>query len=135
MLWQARWSPSSMIAFVRAGTSQTLLTRRPEPVSAGVRTQTLPESLATSIAHTRCTICSNGSSRISSTRLITTSPRLLPDQYPSVGGLPGGLGRESESLTGVLEATVRDPAGSGPGARLIHGLQAQEKDGVGGQPA
>ena len=47
----------------------------------------------------------------------------------------GGLGQGTESLTGVLEATVRDPSRSGPGARLIHGLAAQGKYGVDRQPA
>jgi hypothetical protein len=34
------------------------------------------------------------------------------------GGPPEGLGRGNRNLTGVLEATVRDPARSGPGAKL-----------------
>ena len=34
----------------------------------------------------------------------------------------------------MLEATVRDPSRSGPGARLIHELEAQERTGVGRQP-
>ena len=37
-------------------------------------------------------------------------------------GRPGASVKETEILTGVLEATVRDPARSGPGAKLIHGL-------------
>jgi len=38
-----------------------------------------------------------------------------------------------ETLTGVLEATTRDPADR-PGVRLIHVLNGQERTGVGGQP-
>ena len=49
--------------------------------------------------------------------------------------MPGGLSREAENLTGMLEATVRDPSGQGPGARLIGGLTSQGGTGVGGQPA
>ena len=48
--------------------------------------------------------------------------------------MPGGLGRETEILTGVLEATVRDPSRSGPGARLIYGLTSQGNVGVGRRP-
>jgi hypothetical protein len=48
--------------------------------------------------------------------------------------MPGGLGREAENLTGVLEATVRDPQGQDPGARLMGGLESQGATGVGGQP-
>jgi len=47
-------------------------------------------------------------------------------------GLPGGpVG--TQSLTGVLVATVRDPSRRGPGARLISGLEGQGTDGVGRQ--
>lgn len=39
----------------------------------------------------------------------------------------------TENLTGVLEATMRDPSTRGPGARLNYGLQDQGNDGVGRQ--
>jgi hypothetical protein len=37
-------------------------------------------------------------------------------------GSPGASVKETEILTGVLEATVRDPSRPGPGARLMCGL-------------
>src|ERR1700739_2854834 len=37
-------------------------------------------------------------------------------------GSPGASVKETEILTGVLEATVRDPSRSGPGAKLMCGL-------------
>src|SRR5207342_2883794 len=47
---------------------------------------------------------------------------------------PGGAARgdrwDSQNLTGVLVATVRNPS-RGPGARLTNGLQCQRNDGVG----
>ena len=47
---------------------------------------------------------------------------------------PGGAARgdrwDSQNLTGVLVATVRNPS-KGPGARLSNGLQCQRNDGVG----
>jgi hypothetical protein len=47
-------------------------------------------------------------------------------------GLPGGpVG--TENLTGVLEATMRDPSTGGPGARLATASKGQGNDGVGGQ--
>src|SRR6478735_11284437 len=46
----------------------------------------------------------------------------------------GPRSRETEILIGVLAATVRDPSRSGPGARLTHGLAAQEHVGVGRRP-
>ena len=50
-------------------------------------------------------------------------------------GCPRDPGR-SEKLTGVLVATMRDPSGRGPGARLSNGLGFQAKAGFGnGQPA
>jgi hypothetical protein len=47
---------------------------------------------------------------------------------------PGASVKETEILTGVLEATVRDPARSGPGAKLRNGLQAHSFVGVGRRP-
>src|ERR1039458_327042 len=48
--------------------------------------------------------------------------------------MPGGLGRETEILTGVLEAQCATRQGQGPGARLAYGLTSQRGAGVGGQP-
>src|SRR3979490_3368335 len=49
--------------------------------------------------------------------------------------MPGGLGQGTENLTGVLEATVHDPARSGPGVRLAHGITPPREDvDVGRQP-
>ena len=49
--------------------------------------------------------------------------------------MPGGPGQGTENLTGVLDATVHDPARSGPGVRLAHGItRPRENDDVGRQP-
>src|ERR1700692_2264387 len=42
-------------------------------------------------------------------------------------GCPGASVQGTEILTGVLEATVRDPSRSGPGARLLYGLTHPRK--------
>jgi hypothetical protein len=39
-----------------------------------------------------------------------------------LGGSPGASVKGTEILTGVLEATARDPSRSGPGAKLVYGL-------------
>ena len=49
-------------------------------------------------------------------------------------GRPGASVKETEILTGVLEATVRDPCRSGPGAKLTCGLSRPRSIGVGGRP-
>src|SRR5512133_393822 len=72
----------------------------------------MPEALATSTAHTRSITNSWSASRISAGFLITTLFSILVPEEPD--GMPGGLGQGTESLTGVLEATVRDPYRSGP---------------------
>ena len=64
-----------MIAFVVAGTSHTLVTRRPGRESCGTRVHTIPVALATSIAATRSRICSCSSSGTSTGSIIAgTSP-------------------------------------------------------------
>src|SRR5450755_3320417 len=122
-----------MTARVVASTSHTLLTRRPGFDSCGTRTHTLPESLATSTAATRCRTCSCSSSSISWGSVITglLLQHLSGTRWRDARGPRSG----TEILTGVLEATVRDPSRSGPGARLMDGLTTQGATGVGGQPA
>jgi hypothetical protein len=44
-----------------------------------------------------------------------------------------GPGRDRKSDRCVLEATMRDPATGGPGARLATGSKGQGNDGVGAQ--
>ena len=44
-----------------------------------------------------------------------------------MAGRPGASVKGTEILTGVLEATVRDPSRSGPGARLTDGLDTPKK--------
>ena len=128
-----RSSPSSMTAWVVAATSHTLLTRRPAVAWCGTRTHTLPDAVATSIAHTRSIISSWSASGISSGCLLTM-PVLHPGRRIG-GGMPGGLGQGTENLTGVLDATVHDPARSGPGVRLAHGITPPREDvDVGRQP-
>ena len=46
----------------------------------------------------------------------------LQQALPTSNSLPRQGHTGTEILTGVLEATVRDPSRSGPGARLTHGL-------------
>src|SRR5262249_62355020 len=84
----------------------------------GTRVQTTPDAFATSTAATLCRICSCSSSSISCGSRIT---RTISSRHAGAEGLPGGLGRKADNLTGVLEATVRDPSGQGPAARLIGG--------------
>ena len=100
-----------MIAVVVAATSHTVVTRWPGLAWCGTRVHTIPDALATSIAATRSTICSCSST--------STSPALWhrPGSSSTASGgsrgLPGGsVG--TETLTGVLEATVRDPPDRAP---------------------
>jgi len=68
------------------------LTRAPAlPPSRGNRVHTMPDALATSIAHTRSRTRSCSSSGISCT---SRTPTRLPWHPNNTGGLPGGLGRE-----------------------------------------
>ena len=62
----ASCSARAVIAFVVAGTSQTLVSRLAGSDGCGTRVHTFPDALATSIAATRATICSLSSTSISS---------------------------------------------------------------------
>ena len=74
------------------------------------------------MAQTRSITRSCSSSGISSGALLTlTLPSTLVD---NTGGAARGPRSGPEILTGVLEATVRDPSGRGPSARLMHGLES-----------
>ena len=74
-------------------------------------------------------------------RLILLRFRLLPLRLSSnplhtvdkVGRL-GASVKETEILTGVLEATMRDPSRSGPGAKLAHGLKSKQTSASAGDP-
>src|SRR6478752_6450255 len=121
----SRCSASSATVPVRAGTSHTLLTRLPARLLT--RTHTVPESLATSIAHTRSNTSSCSVSGISSGSCFNS---LVLQQHPHVrtGWVARGpRSRGTEILTGVLEATVRDPSRSGRGTRLKYGLTHPRK--------
>ena len=86
-------------------TCQTLVTRLPALVACGTRVQTIPDALATSIAATRPTISSCSST--------STCWPAGTDRPPPITGrrrAARGLGWDTETLTGVLVATVRDPA-------------------------
>ena len=119
-------SASSATAPVRAGTSHTLLTR--SPARPRSRTHTLPASLATSIAahpleHQLVLGVGNLLRLHASTSLVLQS---TSSTFHRVGR-PGASVKGTEILTGVLEATVRDPSRSGPGARLKYGLTHPRK--------
>src|SRR5215207_3278260 len=100
-----------MIAPVVAGTSHTLVTRRPCADACGTRVQTMPLALATSIAATRATSCSYSSSWISCGSCIAgPSP---PSPWARYQGCPGASvgNRKSEPRA---PSTVRDPSRSRP---------------------
>src|SRR4029077_17448989 len=126
-----RSSASSVTAAVVAATSHTRLTRR--PAFPGSRTHTFPDALATSTAATRSITSSCSASGISSGSCFNS---LVLQSHPPIPWrvVWGPRSRETEILIGVLAATVRDPSRSGPGARLTHGLTAQEHVGVGRRP-
>ena len=138
-------SASSPIAPVRADTSHTRLNRRPD--LPGSRTHTVPAALATSIAAARSITNSCSASAISTgsgatagfclcLRRAPTSLALPsnPSHYHRVDR-PGASVKGTEILTGVLEATVRDPARSGPSAKLLYGLVHPDTIDVGRRPA
>ena len=100
--------------------------------SRGVRTHTVPDALATSIAHTRSITSSCSASGISSGTGLCFGfdlNSLVLQSRPHIhrAGCPGASVKGTEILTGVLEATVRDPSRSGPGARLMCGLAVPRK--------
>src|SRR5512132_1182235 len=109
--WQASCSASSMIVLGVAGTCHTLVMRRPGLAGCGTRVHTIPDALATSIAATRAT--SSSGSSTSTMSLSTVSPSWATSLPPAIGGVGSGLPGSpvgTGTLTGVLKATVRDPA-------------------------
>src|SRR5215212_7211485 len=70
-----------------------------------MRVQTMPDALATSIAATRSRICS-----CSSTSTCWPAGTARPPPITGRRRAARGLGWDTETLTGVLVATVRDPA-------------------------
>ncbi len=103
-----------------------MVRRFPGRDECGTRVHTIPEAFATSIAATRSKTCSYSWSSISCGSSITgpsSSHRHHQGTHADARGPRSG----TEILTGVLEATVRDPSRSGPGARLAHGLEVPEK--------
>src|SRR5512132_1282286 len=100
-----------MIAAVVAATSHTVVTRLPALAWCGTRVQTMPDALPTSIAATRARISSCSST--STCRPCGTDPPLLTASQGGSRGCPGARW-ETETLTGVLEATVRDPSARAP---------------------
>src|SRR5262245_26298673 len=116
------WRPSARLAFIRALTVHTAACRAPGRDGCGMRVHTIPVSLATSIAATR-----------SWTRSCSWSPGYQRSAHRGhLLGLASGIRRAARGsrsagtrpgiLTGVLEATVRDPQVKTPAARLNYGF-------------
>src|ERR671935_2520743 len=105
MPWPTSCSANSRTALVVESTCQTVVIRLPTAAGWGARVHTIPDALATSIAATRSTICSCSSTwtcwPAGTDVLLTASGRRWAAQ---------GLGWDTETLTGVLMATMRDPA-------------------------
>ena len=60
---------------------------------------------------------------------------LQSSRHTLTAGCPGASDKGTEILTGVLEAAVRDPYWSGPGAQAhVRAHRSQGNVGVGGQP-
>src|SRR5512133_698332 len=119
-----------MIALVVADTSHTRVMRLPGVVWCGTRVHTIPDALATSIAATRSTICSCSSTSTCLPSGTTRAP--CPEGWGC--GCPGArLG--TETLIGVLEATVRDPPDRAPAPNCLTASTTKQASGVGGQPA
>jgi hypothetical protein len=116
--WHTRWSASSVTAANLAVTFHTFCTRRTLRDSCGTRVHTIPESLATSIAAARAT-SSAGSPARSSPCSVINRPH-LPARRVKVR-LPGGREEGTETLIGVLAATVRNPL-TGPRRQTNDGL-------------
>src|SRR5215218_8949157 len=105
MPWPASWSANSRTWLVVEGTCQTVVLRWLVLVACGIRVQTMPDALATSIAATRSMISPRSST--------STCWPAGTDRPPPITGrrrAARGLGWDTETLTGVLVATVRDPA-------------------------
>ena len=63
-------------------------------------------------------------------RLLHGQPASIYARSCKTAGCPRGPG-QSERLTGVLVATMRDPSGQDPGARLSYGMRRQVTAGFG----
>ena len=94
----------------------------------------LSRALATSMAHTRSTTSSCSASGIcSGSEFILLSSFHIPHAITTAGRL-GASVKGTEILTGVLEATMRDPSRSGPRRQANERAQAQGEVGVGRPP-
>src|ERR1700752_2002127 len=124
------WPAKSLTVPVVAATSQTVLTRRR---SRGLRTHTLPDALATSMAATRSMTSSCSASGISCGTGVRFGfdlnlPFLQPHPHSNRRVARGPRSKGTEILTGVLEATVRDPPGRAPAPRLKCGFTGPKID-------
>src|SRR5215216_590956 len=109
MPWPASCSASSRIWLVIEPTCQTVVIRLPAMAGSGTRVHTIPDALATSIAATRSTICSCSSTSTCWPDCWPDGTDRPPHRIGSQMGCPGARW-DTETLTGVLVATVRDPA-------------------------
>src|SRR5215217_8046563 len=109
MPWPASCSASSRIWLVIELTCQTVVIRLPALAGFGTRVHTIPDALATSIAATRSTICSCSSTSTCWPDCWPDGTDRPPHRIGSQMGCPGARW-DTETLTGVLVATVRDPA-------------------------
>src|SRR4029453_11714944 len=92
------------------GNLPTVVTRLPALASCGTRVQTMPDALPTSTAATRARISSCSST--STCRPVAPTLPSSPHRRAGRGVARGSVG--TETLTGVLEATVRDPSTRAP---------------------
>ena len=137
-------SASSPMAPVRAGTSHTRLNRRPD--LAGQPHAHLARRLGhidrgDPLDHQLVLGVGNLHRPRHHRRLLLVSASCSHFACPPIESIPlhrvdrpGASVKGTEILTGVLEATVRDPSRSGPGARLCTGSHGPSELGVGGRP-
>src|SRR5215216_1313188 len=109
MPWPASCSASSRIWLVIELTCQTVVIRLPALAGFGTRVHTIPDALATSIAATRSTICSCSSTSTCWPDCWPDGTDRPPHRIGSQMGCPGARW-DTETLNGVLVATVRDPS-------------------------
>src|SRR5215216_6420006 len=109
MPWPASCSASSRIWLVIEPTCQTVVIRLPALAGFGTRVHTIPDALATSIAATRSTTCSCSSTSTCWPDCWPDGTDRPPHRIGSQMGCPGARW-DTETLTGVLVATVRDPS-------------------------
>src|SRR5215211_4803120 len=109
MPWPASCSASSRIWLVIEPTCQTVVIRLPALAGFGTRVHTIPDALATSIAATRSTTCSCSSTSTCWPDCWPDGTDRPPHRIGTQMGCPGARW-DTETLTGVLVATVRDPA-------------------------